>query len=160
MPETLPSWADTPTEELKATVSALIKDGCSAADIAAHFDGATRNAVISFCRRRKIQLKGRAPKPPAPPKKPKAAKPKVEARIDVRAVNAARSRAKDQADPFGFDDIGNDASHLLGIMDLKPHHCRWIAGDPLNVHGYCGKTAIDGSSYCSEHHARVYLVRS
>lgn len=155
MHDLLPDWTDMPEVDRETKVRALALDGKAASLIARSFRNCTRMSVIGFCSRKKIQLRGRAPKPPAQPKKPK-----VEARIDVRTVKAARSRAKVQADPFGFDDIGNDASHLLGIMDLKPQHCRWIAGDPLNVHGYCGKTAIDGSSYCSEHHARVYLVRS
>lgn len=159
MADLLPDWTETPEAERAAKVQALANEGKPASLIARSFRNCTRNTIIGYCSRRKIQLKGRAPKPPVPPKKPKAAKPKVEARIDVRTINAARSRAKDQADPFGFADIGNDASHLIGILDLEPHHCRWIAGDPLDVHGYCGKTSIDGSSYCSEHHARVYLVR-
>lgn len=154
MHDLLPDWTDMPDDEREKMVRDLVRDGKPASLIARSFRNCTRNSVIGLCTRRKIQLKGKAPKPPAPPKKPKVA-----ARIDVRQVAVARAKPKADAS-VGFEDVGNDVTGLIGIMALKDHHCRWIAGDPLNVHGYCGKTAKDGSSYCPEHHARVYLVHS
>ena len=41
-------------------------------------------------------------------------------------------------------------------MELEPHDCRWIYGDPQEdgvEYRYCG-LKDDGSSYCPEHHAQ------
>lgn len=154
MHDLLPDWTDMPEADRETQVRALAMDGKPASLIARSFRNCTRMSVIGLCSRKKIQLKGRAPKPPAQ-KKPR---PKVEARIDVRQVAIAREKApKIEPDPMGLSILGNDATHLLGIMDIKAHHCRYIHGDPKGIHGYCGKHVQADSSFCPEHHDRVYL---
>lgn len=160
MPEVLPDWSDMPDEDRVTLVQALILDGNAASSIARHFRNCSRNSIIGFCSRRKIQLKGRAPKPPVPPKKPKAAKPKVEARISVREVAIARANGpRFEDDPDGLLDLGNDVTALIGsLLDLNEHTCRWPIGDPLKPNfGFCGRHSIEGSPYCAAHHDRAYL---
>lgn len=154
MAEVLPDWSDMPDEDRVKLVQALILDGNPASSIARHFRNCSRNSIIGFCSRRKIQLKGRAPKPPAPPKKPK---PKVEARIDVRQVSAARAKGPQiNDDPDGLLELGNDVTGLIGIMELKVDSCRYMYGDPKGQHGYCGKTTKANSSWCPHHHDIVF----
>ena len=154
MHDLLPDWTETPEAERAAKVSALAKDGKPASFIARSFRNCTRNIIIGYCSRRKIQLKGRAPKPPAPPKKPK---PKVEARISVREIAIARADGpRLEADPDGLLELGNDVTGLIGIMDLKVDSCRYMYGDPKGQHGYCGKTAKGNSSWCPHHHDIVF----
>jgi hypothetical protein len=47
----------------------------------------------------------------------------------------------------------------LGLLDVGAHDCRWINGDPLADHTFCGKPVKEGTSWCPEHHARVYINR-
>lgn len=155
MADLLPDWTETPEAERAAKVSALAIEGKAASLIARSFRNCTRNTIIGYCSRRKIQLKGRTPKPPVPPKKPKP--PKVEARIDVRQVSAARAKGPQiNDDPDGLLELGNDVTGLIGIMDLKVDSCRYMYGDPKGQHGYCGKTTKGNSSWCQHHHDIVF----
>jgi GcrA cell cycle regulator len=158
MHDLLPDWTETPEAERAAKVRALATEGKPASLIARSFRNCTRNTIIGYCSRRKIQLKGRTPKPPAPPKKPKP--PKVEARIDVRQVSAARAKGPQfNDDPDGLLDLGNDVTALIGsILDLNEHTCKWPIGDPLKPgFGFCGRHSIEGSPYCAAHHDKAYL---
>lgn len=163
MHEALPDWSDMPDEDRVKIVRALILDGNPASSIARHFRNCSRNSIIGFCSRRKIQLKGRAPKPPAPPRKPKAekkAKPKVEARISVREVAIARANGpRLEADPEGLLELGNDVTALIGsILDLTEHTCKWPIGDPLKPNfGFCGRHSLEGSPYCAAHDVRAHM---
>jgi hypothetical protein len=52
-----------------------------------------------------------------------------------------------------------DAASVTDINALEPHHCRWINGDPSmgkDQYHWCGKTAVPGKSWCSEHLLLVY----
>lgn len=160
MHDLLPDWTDMPEADRETKVRALAMDGKPASLIARSFRNCTRMSVIGLCTRKKIQLKGRAPKPPAPPKKPKAAKPKVEARIDVRQVSAARSKGPQiNDDPDSLLELGNDVTALVGsLLDLTEHTCKWPIGDPLKPgFGFCGRHSIEGSPYCAAHHDKAYL---
>jgi hypothetical protein len=44
----------------------------------------------------------------------------------------------------------------VAFLELAPHHCRWPIGHPKTPgFGFCGRTKIDGSSYCREHAERA-----
>lgn len=52
---------------------------------------------------------------------------------------------------------GVDVTHLVGIMQLGRHSCRWPYGDPKEAgFGFCGRAVIEGSSYCAEHDHRAH----
>lgn len=55
---------------------------------------------------------------------------------------------------------GVDVTRRLGLMDIGAHDCRWIDGDPLAEHSFCGKPVKEGSSWCPEHHKRVFPGRT
>ena len=148
MPEALPDWTQMDKGERLALVTKLASERCSAGGIALRFTNATRMSVVGLCSRKKIQLRGTAPKPPAQKKRqpaPKAAAPSVPA---VKAAPTPREAVLKPAP---------DITGLVNITDLKAHQCRWIEGDPRGEHGYCGQPVRADSSYCHGHHARVYL---
>lgn len=45
----------------------------------------------------------------------------------------------------------------LTLMDVGAHDCKWINGDPLADHTFCGKPVREGTAWCEDHHKRVYL---
>lgn len=46
----------------------------------------------------------------------------------------------------------------VAIVDLEPHHCRWIVTDlpRFGVHLYCGEKQLDGFPYCLCHSNLAY----
>ncbi len=160
-------WNDAAVAMLKR----LWNNGMSCSQIATELGpGFTKNAVIGKGHRLKLPTKpnpqsrgqksamGRAAAKSIKAKRPKNGKGQPKPQAIAAAIEAKRENAPIQ--PFDVEDdpgAGVDVTHLVGIMDLKAHDCRWIEGDPLNVHGYCGKRAREDSSYCAEHHRRVYM---
>lgn len=64
---------------------------------------------------------------------------------------------KQETIPLPEDDVGNDVTRLLGVMDLTSNTCRFPIGDPLTgPFGFCGEKVRENSPYCAEHHARCY----
>ena len=43
----------------------------------------------------------------------------------------------------------------VALLDLEPHHCRYIDGEPSEML-FCGRQKQLGSSYCCWHHTLVY----
>lgn len=153
-------------EAAVAMLKRLWNDGLSCSQIATELGpGFTKNAVIGKGHRLKLPIKpnpqsrgqksamGRAAAKSIKAKRPKNGKGQPK----PQAIAARMAGPKFETAPLPEEELGNDVSYLVGIMYLKAHDCRWIEGDPLNVHGYCGKRAREDSSYCAEHHARVYM---
>lgn len=65
-----------------------------------------------------------------------------------------------EAAPLPEEELGNDVTSLLGIMDLTNDTCRFMHGDPKGQHGYCGKQTAPNSSWCPHHHHVVFGGRS
>ncbi len=58
-----------------------------------------------------------------------------------------------------FQPLGTvEQDRLKQLQAVQNEHlgCRWIEGDPRAQHPYCGAATKEGSSYCTEHHARAY----
>jgi len=169
------------TTEQEAELTRLWNDGYSAGVIGGMM-GKTRNAIISKGLR--LDLRSRptlysVPRSDTSPDQMRNSVAKLpngkgqpKANAIVARVSAMRSTVKNPLgpypgrrlaptpppEPFDMEDgDGVDVSKLLGIMDNKG--CKWISGDPLGQHGYCGKPFKPGSVWCSEHHARVYPGR-
>src|SRR5690606_34908809 len=64
------------------------------------------------------------------------------------APKLSPSRAKEAALPA--------EAPRLRLEALGPHDCRWIDGDPKGDHSYCGAPVKPGTSWCPDHHARVW----
>lgn len=168
MRSTLPDWRDMPEADRKQMVVALIAEKKSASLIARHFSNCTRNSVIGYCGRNNIPM-ARRPGPVRPQKvgverqRPAMAaktKPNGKGQPKAPAIAASVLAKKSLPPVLPYDVEDNldavDVTHLIGILDLKAHHCRYIHGDPKAAHGYCGAQVKPSSSYCPEHHARVY----
>ncbi len=54
-----------------------------------------------------------------------------------------------------------ERGRLTQLQAVQNEHrgCRWIEGDPRAQHTYCGAETNQGSSYCTEHHARAYCSK-
>lgn len=111
---------------------------------------ATRNAVIGRCHRQGIELHNHSQKPKPQKKKvvvkqeQKKAKPKVAVEKIVLPEPVEI-----------YSDIQTDKKR---IIDLGVFDCRWTesVGHPSTFE-FCGARKKPGSSYCAEHHARVYI---
>lgn len=44
---------------------------------------------------------------------------------------------------------------LVALLDLEPHHCRFIPGEPSA--GFCGAPKAPGLSYCAHHAQRCWM---
>lgn len=161
MHDLLPDWRDMPEADREARVRELILEGKSASIIARHFRCCTRNSIIGFCTRREIPManksgwskeamkKGREASSYKAPLKAKAKpspKPPKPAKIKAPAFETA---------PLPEEELGNDVTNMIGIMDLTNDTCRWPHGDPrLPGFGYCGAQVQADSPYCPEHTRR------
>lgn len=142
----------TPAEKVEA-VRPLVVQGLSAAEIAAQFRGITRNSIISLCRRAGMQLGQNRPKPPPQVKKPHGNRGQPKANAIVAKVQRIRSLPV-KVEPLADIDDGVDVTHLVGLLDLGRHSCRW----PMTGEGsgtlFCGVHS-DHGPYCDEHSARA-----
>jgi hypothetical protein len=78
--------------------------------------------------------------------------PSIMHRIEGRANIKARREIVDE---------GVDVTGLIAFTDRRiGKQCAWIPGDPLDGAMCCGKPVVEGSQWCSEHHARVYSGRA
>jgi len=137
------------TEERVAVVRTMADQGYSAQQIADHFGGVSRNAVVGIGFRNKIKFHGQAgnmtrngqPRPKPKPK-PRVFKPK------------ATIPFKEPKTPIP------DPSKPIGIMELTAETSRWPIGDPSkDDFGFCGHQSIDGLPYCQSHCRISYQPR-
>lgn len=55
--------------------------------------------------------------------------------------------------PTGLPDV----TERIGLMDLGRNDCRYCNGDPMTAdHSFCGRPVRPGSSWCPDHHRRVF----
>lgn len=128
------------------------RDGMSAAQIAAHFHGATRNAIVGMYDRWGDRLEGH-------PLRPATVQPNV-----VRVPRAPRRRAKPRATvPAKIfkakpKPAFAEEQQLAGVpmMMLGPRQCKWPVNEAEigELHLFCGLEA-DGS-FCAHHHSRAF----
>ncbi len=140
-PET--SWTDADLDRVRA----FAKAGESASEIASHFGGRTRNAVIGVCARRGISL-GKAarcemPRKPREPRKPApraANKPVAHLPPARQAQVSAGPGASEMAYPFArAANIYPTDARLVTLIDLEVQMCRWPIGEPRDpALRYCG----------------------
>lgn len=46
----------------------------------------------------------------------------------------------------------------VAVVDLEPHHCRYVHGDPKAEHHCCGHNTRKNSVYCDFHHKLCYTT--
>lgn len=143
-----PSW----TYERVETLKRLWRDGLSSSQIAVQLGGISRSAVLGKVHR--LGLAGRAVASRKEyhrrhPWRSRTTAPKPRKRTQGVILKELAALPLPQEQPA---DIGR-----VSLMDLEPHHCRFVAGDPKGVASgtpvYCGAQKVPGLAYC-EHHAR------
>ncbi len=161
---TLPPPRGDWTDERIETLKALWMDGLSAAHIADMLGGGlTRNAVLGKVHRMRLASHGRNdPKPPRPHRKSDGTKPhgnrgKTKASTIVARIARKMRGPELDAAPLPEEDEGVDVAHLIGLLQLNEHTCKWPIGDPLKPEfGFCGHQSAAGLPYCERHARRAY----
>jgi len=117
----------------------------------------SRNAIIGRCRREgvaNVNRPGSKPKAEAAPSEAEERKPTADKSAVVKRGLVKRVRASD-APPA--------APHRpIPFLKLKSWHCRAPLGEGMDemvrdadgLPLFCGRTKLEGSSYCVEHHRR------
>lgn len=163
----LPDWAELTAEAKDAIIRPAYADGQSAAEIASHFVGATRNAVIGRITRGKMKggrqtstVRQKAPGRSARMRDPSNLDrplPKVN-RLPM-ATPAFVSTIPPKPRPGGFDPLtqlrpplpGTTPISLLDLPNREGGRCRFAVDG-----GYCGVETE--AMYCDAHVPLVYNV--
>ena len=133
------SW----TEEKVAVLRQYWGSGKSASEIAEIIGDVSRNAVIGKAHR--LGLAGR-------PSPIKDKKPKPKAVVPTTSIPAPTP-----APPPIVNLVELQPGSGATILSLTERMCRWPHGDPKQPgFRFCGKPAVNGTSYCSEHLKAAY----
>ena len=147
------------TAERSAEVKQLWAEGLSASQIAMRLGGITRNAVIGKVHR--MGLAGRVSPCRNEANRPSRKVKRHATSVPATAIKAARKRKMDAEIPIDGGPLPEpqacDVARVFSVIDMEPHHCRWIAGDPKQPGwGYCGDHRIPGQSWCQHHAERAF----
>jgi len=161
-------WTDDLDDALREFAGMGMSSSKIAEKINARFNlprGITKNSVVGRSHRVGIKLQYRPGGQPNPA--PVEAKPKVEAKAKPKA-NTPTVKKEKKADrgeqPMKkvaiLQTMFDEPLPYVGkrITDLGMFDCRWTdsSGHPGSF-VFCAKRKQSGSSYCAEHHARVYV---
>lgn len=154
-PRSRDGWTDERIKRLKSDWT----EGYSASQIAGRLGGITRNAVIGKVHR--MGLAGRVSPCRNEANRPSRKVKRHATSVSATAIKAARKREMNAAMPPDGgplpDPQASDVPRVFSVIDLEPHHCRWIAGDPKQPGwGYCGEHRIPGQSWCQHHAERAF----
>jgi GcrA cell cycle regulator len=157
------SWSDDDTE----TVTKLWNDGLTASQIASKLTGKyTRNAVIGKVHRLGLVMRGpstQGRRGEITIRQGKGVRHRtttvshLEAAVFGKAIGGGKGATGTRwmAEPLPPEDT--PPANLIALLDLEPHQCRWIYGDPkTSESGCCGKQQIIGLPYCIDHSRRAY----
>ena len=148
------AWTEDRVEILKK----LWAEGLSASQIAGRLGGVTRNAVIGKVHR--LGLSGRTTTSRMKSHRPRritrarrAAKPRYAGNPALRSLYHPESDAYQPQ----FEELNIPLEERKSIQTLEEGHCRWPIGDPQDPDfHFCGKTKVEGLSYCKFHACRAY----
>lgn len=134
------NWGETEIARLRELAGH--KDKLSASQIAAHFPGVSRSAIIGKCSRCGIPLQGRAKKTSGP-RKPR------QPYVSPRRFHTSKPEAKPMPEPIqlAFADV---TPLNINLYNLKPGQCRYPYGDGPFV--FCGHPVEGERSCCPAHH--------
>lgn len=149
------TWA---TPEARDDIADMLHKGLSASQIAAHFEGVTRNAVIGLVHRNKeLREIGFARKPRQQNiEKVRAISVAATRGKSVRGGKVSMNRLKAVAPPIEAPEpVDAPEPRNLTLMELTERTCRW----PVNDGGpflFCGCESAPGTSWCAYHRERVF----
>lgn len=142
------------TDDERAQVKQLWKDGLSAKQISEEIGGVSRNAVIGLIHRG--GLKGQGARAPAQhdapkPRRTKPRKPKPRRKINWSVKAAGESLPPEPVVALKVS-TPEPVSLRLSLTELAPHQCKWPEGDgPFT---FCGAPCF--GPYCEHHRKRAY----
>lgn len=147
-------WKELGTQGRIDAIRSVWAPNCSAAQIAAHFDGATRNSVIGAYHRHGKHLLDM----------PLTARSAInEAGRKSKQLRAARATVSvrpepSQPKPLPVPRLIDSEHRLCGkpLVMLKAKECRWSVNEEEQggLHLFCGRPAE--GSYCAHHRMRSY----
>ena len=161
MLDALPDWKTMDEEAKQALVRVLADQGMSDGQMARHFANATRNAVIGFRVRRKIELQRVKPHAKPKPLAPRGQKGQPKVNGIVHRASAMQSLPP-MPMPVDETDAGVDVTQRIGLMDLTQTTCRWPVGPDTGAKQmFCGCYAdlVATGPYCPAHTAKAEAHR-
>lgn len=150
-------WSDADKDRL----AELLVTGLSASKIAAHFDGASRNAVIGVVYRdKRLKAIGLTKRPGFD--KPKPEQPKTTMRVSPSLPLRARTRRAPKKPFVTRPEPAAPASREMLLHELDNRQCKWPTNDPPKggVFRFCGHQRAEKGPYCAYHHSRARAVDS
>ena len=168
------AWTDERIDELRK----LWADGLTASQIASSLGGISRNAVIGKIHRlglsgrakatsqqvrvRKRRIAAERPAYPSPAPRRAVAIAAGNTALKAVVVEAAAPHAVPRAAPEPkpvFAAVIVPLREPVGLMELKPDHCRWPIGHPGDADfRFCGLKSPAGQPYCAGHAAKAHAA--
>lgn len=144
------------TEERFERAKEMVAEGMSAAQIASVLGcGLSRNAIIGKLHRAGLKGGGgpRVGSPNGGPRKPSRPRQRhYKLGFGSRFQSPVPLKPKPVKEPPKPPE-----ALMLGILDLKPTHCKFPIGDPRkDDFGFCGAGRHQASPYCEYHHMLAY----
>ena len=145
-------WSDADKDRL----AELLTTGISARKIAAHFEGASRNAVIGVIHRDKrlkaIGLSGRATRQPT--------QPTTTTRVSPTVIRRIKSPVHTKPRPTPKPDLVAPAPLDLMLHEIGNEQCKWPVNDPPKGGAFlfCGHQRAEKGPYCPYHKKRAFRV--
>ena len=148
MPRFLRSWNEAEIE----TVVKMWATGMRALLIG-RMIGKSKNAVIGQAHRMNLPKRGKGSGAGRPRRVP------IDKRLLTPKERAARAREREAriAAATPRPPPEQPTPLMVGILDLKPTHCKFPIGDPKGAgFGFCGAGPYQASPYCEYHHVLAY----
>ena len=158
------SWTPERVEHLRVRWA----DGVSASTIAGELGlGVTRNAVLGkvdrldLATRTKYINKRRGRSPLHPWQSGQRSTRNLKRESMKSRVNTVleRIRIKPAQEPDflpSTDEVDVPLMQRRACVDIEPHQCRWVIGDPRQTYHYCHHSKLDALPYCEAHARRAY----
>jgi len=146
----LPDWRDLAHAEKVKIVRDFAEKGISGSQIAENFVGATRAAVLGFCRRNGIRLKRVPVHPLAPAEKPR---PRKKSRLRPE-LNALALFVPEQPPEGPVLALASASTPMVYMAAIDTRRCLWPLWDRFEgpfVSLCCGAERVAGRPYCEEH---------
>lgn len=150
----LPDWRDLAHTEKVEIVRDFAEKGLSGSQIAENFVGATRAAVLGFCRRNGIRLTGVPVHLSSPAEKPRPkSKPRKKSRLRPE-LNAMALFAPEQPPEDTVLALASASTPMVYMAAIDTRRCLWPLWDRFEgpfVSLCCGAERVPGRPYCEEH---------
>ncbi len=148
-------WDDRSIEHLRLSRAAGKSTGQIVRELAEMGYELNRNAVIGKAHRCGFATPN-APGPRVEQRRLRVDKP---VRLSGLAEDSTvRNIVRERPPP---EELSANATRAFGtpvtLIDLEPHHCRWIINDPRDGAMFCAATVVTGAPYCTEHCRCAYV---